>query len=65
MPSIVLSFEFPPERSENDAENEIGWLVAPLPIIVEGIGSSVMSTFSLINKHKWINYGYQQRKHNR
>jgi hypothetical protein len=24
-----------------------------------------MSTFSLINKHKWINYGYQQRKHNR
>jgi len=24
MPSVVFSYEFPPERSESDAENEIG-----------------------------------------
>ena len=52
MPSIVLSFEFPPERSENDAENEIGWLVAPLPIIVEGIGSSVPIAASISNVYR-------------
>ena len=52
MPSIVLSFEFPPERSENDAENEIGWLVAPLPIIVEGIGSGVPIAASISNVYR-------------
>ena len=52
MPSIVLSFEFSPERSENDAENEIGWLVAPLPIIVEGIGSSVPIIASISNVYR-------------
>ena len=36
-PSVVLSYNFPPDRPEIDAENEIGWLVAPLPIIVEGM----------------------------
>jgi len=52
MPSIVLSFEFSPERSENDAENEIGWLVAPLPIIVEGIGSGVPIAASISNVYR-------------
>ena len=30
---VVFSYQFPPERSENDSENEIGWLVTPLPIV--------------------------------
>jgi len=52
MPSIVFSFEFPPERSESDADNEIGWLVAPLPIVVEGIGSGVPIAASISNVYK-------------
>jgi len=40
-PSILFSYDFTPDRSLSDAETEIGWLVAPLPIIVEGIGSGV------------------------
>ena len=28
MPSMVLSYDFPPERSLSVAETEIGWLVA-------------------------------------
>ena len=52
MPSVVFSYEFPPERSESDAENEIGWLVAPLPIVVEGIGTGVPIAASISNIFK-------------
>ena len=52
MPSVVFSYEFPPERSESDAENEIGWLVAPLPIVVEGIGTGFPIAASISNIFK-------------
>ena len=52
LPSIVFSIDFPPERSTSDADNEIGWLVAPLPIVVEGIGTGVPIAASISNVYK-------------
>jgi hypothetical protein len=52
LPSIVFSVDFPPERSASDADNEIGWLVAPLPIVVEGIGVGVPIAASISNVYK-------------
>ena len=52
MPSMVLSYDFPPERSISDAETEIGWLVAPLPIVVEGIGSGIPIAAIVSNVYK-------------
>ena len=52
MPTLVFSFDFPPERSESAADKEIGWLVAPLPIVVEGIGSGVPIAASISNVYK-------------
>ena len=51
-PSIILSYDFPPERSESDGQIEIGWLVAPLPIVVEGIGTGVPIATSITNVYK-------------
>ena len=52
MPSIVFSVDFPPDRSASDTDNEIGWLVAPLPIVVEGIGVGVPIAASISNLYK-------------
>ena len=52
MPSMVLSYDFPPERSLSIAETEIGWLVAPLPIVVEGIGSGIPVAATVSNVYK-------------
>lgn len=41
IPSVVLANPFIPERTKTEADTELGWLVAPLPINVEGIGSTV------------------------
>ena len=51
IPSVVFSYEFPPERFESDAD-EIGWLVAPLPIVVEGIGTGFPIAASISNIFK-------------
>jgi len=52
IPSVVFSYEFTAERSESDAENEIDWLVAPLPIVVEGIGAGFPIAASISNIFK-------------
>jgi len=41
LPSMILANDWIPERTKTKAETELGWLVAPLPIKVEGIGSTV------------------------
>ena len=41
IPYVVLANPFIPERTKTEADTELGWLVAPLPINVEGIGSTV------------------------
>jgi len=51
-PSIIFSYDFPPERSESDRKNEIGWLVTPLPIVVESIGIGIPIAASISNIYK-------------
>ena len=41
IPSVILANPFIPERTKTEADTELGWLVVPLPINVEGIGSTV------------------------
>ncbi len=41
LPNLTFSFEFPPERKEREADKELGWLFAPLPGCVEGVGCAV------------------------
>ena len=41
LPSIAFSYEFPPERTVRAADKELGWMFAPLPGCVEGIGCAV------------------------
>ena len=52
VPAAALSYEFPPERSKSDAETEFGWMVLPLPIVVEGIGSGVPIAAAISNVYK-------------
>jgi hypothetical protein len=52
MPSMALAFEFPPERSKSEAETELGWMVAPLPIVVEGIGTGIPVVAFISNAYK-------------
>ena len=52
IPSSTLSFDFPPERSKSDAETELGWMVLPLPIVVEGIGSGIPIAAAISNIYK-------------
>ena len=52
VPAAALSYEFPPERSNSDAETEFGWMVLPLPIVVEGIGSGVPIAAAISNVYK-------------
>ncbi len=41
LPTIAFAKDWIPERTKTEADTELGWLVAPLPINVEGIGSTV------------------------
>ena len=41
LPSIAFSYEFPPERTVREADKELGWMFAPLPGCVEGVGCAV------------------------
>jgi len=52
IPFSVFSIDFPPERSLSEAESEIGWLVAPLPIVVEGIGTGIPIAATISNVYK-------------
>ena len=38
LPTTAFSYEFPPDRTIREADKELGWMVAPLPGCVEGIG---------------------------
>ena len=37
LPGTVFSIEWIPERTKTEAETELGWLVAPMPVNFEGI----------------------------
>lgn len=52
VPSNIFPYDFPPDRSLSEAETEIGWLVAPLPIVVEGIGSGIPIAATVSNIYK-------------
>ena len=41
LPGAVFSIEWIPDRTKTEAETELGWLVAPMPVNVEGIGFTV------------------------
>ena len=41
LPANAFSYEFPPERTVREADKELGWMVAPLPGCVEGVGCAV------------------------
>ena len=36
LPRVVFSIEWIPDRTKTEAETELGWLVAPMPVNVEG-----------------------------
>ena len=36
LPGVVFSIEWIPDRTKTEAETELGWLVAPMPVNVEG-----------------------------
>ena len=52
MPLIAVSYNFPPEKRNSETEAEIGWLVAPTPINVEGIGSAIPISAIVSNFYK-------------
>ena len=52
MPSMVLSYEFPPERTQREADKELGWMFAPLPGCVEGVGCAVPIAGLISNFYK-------------
>ncbi|SVA25477.1 uncharacterized protein METZ01_LOCUS78331 [marine metagenome] len=52
MPSMVLSYEFPPERTQREADKELGWMFAPLPGCVEGVGCALPIAGLISNFYK-------------
>ena len=52
LPAIAFSYEFPPERTVRDADKELGWMVAPLPGCVEGVGCAVPIAGMISNFYK-------------
>jgi hypothetical protein len=52
MPSVVFSYEFPPERTKREADKELGWMFAPLPGCVEGVGCAVPIAGLISNFYK-------------
>ena len=51
-PSIAFSYEFPPERTLREADKELGWMFAPLPGCVEGVGCAVPIAGLISNFYK-------------
>ncbi|RTZ90341.1 MAG: hypothetical protein DSY93_04850, partial [SAR324 cluster bacterium] len=52
IPSVVYSYEFPPERTKREADKELGWMFAPLPGCVEGVGCAVPIAGLISNFYK-------------
>ena len=52
MPSIAFSYQFPPERTVREADKELGWMFAPLPGGVEGVGCAVPIAGLISNFYK-------------
>ena len=48
----MISYAFPPERTKREADNELGWMFAPLPGCVEGVGCAVPIAGLLSNFYK-------------
>jgi hypothetical protein len=50
MPLQTIAFElYPPQRRTLLENNEFGWLVAPVPISVEGVGGSILAMTAFSN----------------
>ena len=52
LPSIAFSYEFPPDRTIRDADKELGWMVAPLPGCIQGIGCALPIAGLISNFYK-------------
>ena len=52
IPSVGFSYEFPPERTKREADKELGWMFAPLPGCVEGVGCAVPIAGLISNFYK-------------
>jgi len=52
IPSTIFSYEFPPERTKREADKELGWMFAPLPGCVEGVGCAVPIAGLISNFYK-------------
>ena len=52
IPSLAFPFEFPPERTKREADKELGWMFAPLPGCVEGVGCAVPIAGLISNFYK-------------
>jgi len=48
----IFSYQFPPERTKRDADSELGWMFAPLPGCVEGVGCAVPIAGLISNFYK-------------
>ena len=52
LPSTGFSYEFPPDRKIREADKELGWMAAPLPGCVEGIGCALPIAGLISNFYK-------------
>ena len=48
----IFSYQFPPERTKREADKELGWMFAPLPGCVEGVGCAVPIAGLISNFYK-------------
>tara|TARA_B100000700_G_scaffold331162_1_gene461951 strand:+ start:1912 stop:3210 length:1299 start_codon:yes stop_codon:yes gene_type:complete len=48
----IFSYAFPPERTKREADKEFGWMFAPLPGCVEGVGCAVPIAGLISNFYK-------------
>jgi len=52
LPANAFSYEFPPERTVREADERLGWMFAPLPGCVEGVGCAVPIAGLISNLYK-------------
>ena len=52
IPTSVFSYEFTPERTVREADQQLGWMVAPLPGCVEGVGCALPIAGLISNFYK-------------
>ena len=52
LPLTIFSYEFPPERTKRAADRELGWMFAPLPGCVEGVGCAIPIAGLISNFYK-------------